>query len=39
VQRFDALLSMGAGTRTNGVSNNTPTRDLLFASLASPNEE
>src|SRR6185437_3907654 len=38
VQRFDALLSMGAGSRTMDGSSNTTTRDLFFASLSSPNE-
>jgi hypothetical protein len=32
VQRFDALLSMGAGSRIRGLSSNALTGDLVFAS-------
>jgi hypothetical protein len=32
--RFDALLAMGAGTRTTGLPKDNWTRDLLFASLS-----
>jgi hypothetical protein len=32
VQRFDALLSMGVGSRISGLSSNALTGDLVFAS-------